>query len=110
MHEHIQESSLLRRRTKGNFACCFHSFLQVFERGFLQKTPISTGRNDRLKRGKLLTVFNIIALIFRDQEFFKRRAFLLTQPVDILKIRKTRQASKRTEVSIKESVTYQRKY
>ena len=27
-------------------------------------------------------VFNIIALIFRDQDFFKRRRFLLTHPVD----------------------------
>ena len=57
MHEHIQESLLKGRRTKGNFACCFRSFLQVFERGFLQKISfISTGRNDRLKPGKLLNV------------------------------------------------------
>ena len=31
MHEHIQESFLSGRRTKGNFACCFHTFLQIFE-------------------------------------------------------------------------------
>ena len=37
IHEHIQELLLLGRRTKGNFACCFRSFLQVFERSFLQK-------------------------------------------------------------------------
>ena len=37
MHEHIQKSSLLGRRTKGNFACYFRSFLEVFENGFLQK-------------------------------------------------------------------------
>ena len=55
MREHIQESLLLGRRTKGNFACCFR-FLQVFERGFLQKSPFSTGRNDRLKPGKLLNL------------------------------------------------------
>ena len=36
-HEHILESSLLRRRTKGNLAWCFHSFLQVLERGVVQK-------------------------------------------------------------------------
>ena len=54
IHEHIQESLLLGRRTKGNLAWCFHLFLQVFERGFLQKSPISTGRNGRLKPGKLL--------------------------------------------------------
>ena len=56
MHEHIQESFLLGRRTKGNFACCFHSFLQVLERAFCSKSPISTGRNDRLKPGKLMNL------------------------------------------------------
>ena len=55
IHEHIQESLLLGRRTKGILAWCFLSFLQVFEKGILQKSPISTGRNDRLKPGKLLT-------------------------------------------------------
>ena len=58
IHEHIQESLLLRRRTKGNFSCCFRSFLHN------------------------KTVFNIITLIFREQDFSKRRAFLLTHPVD----------------------------
>ena len=37
IHEHIQESFLLGRRAKGNFACCFRSFLQVFEKGFVQR-------------------------------------------------------------------------
>ena len=54
MHEHIQESLLSERRTKGNFACCFPSFLQVFERGFPQKISYLDGRNGRLKPGKLL--------------------------------------------------------
>ena len=36
------------------FTWCFHSFLQVFERAFQQKSPFSTGGNDRLKPGKLL--------------------------------------------------------
>ena len=35
IHKHIQESLLLGGRTKGNLARCFHSFLEVFERGFL---------------------------------------------------------------------------
>ena len=56
VHEQIQESLLLRRRTKGNFSCCFRSFFQVFERGGCRKSPISTGRNDRLKPGKLLNL------------------------------------------------------
>ena len=37
MHELIQMSSLLGRRTKGNLASCFHSIWQIFEKGFLQK-------------------------------------------------------------------------
>ena len=54
MHEHIQESLLSGSRTKGNFACCFRSFSQVFEGAFYRKSPISTGRNGLLKLGKLL--------------------------------------------------------
>ena len=42
MHKHIQESFLLRRRTEGNLAWCFHSFLQVFERGFHKLLSIET--------------------------------------------------------------------
>ena len=56
MHEHIQVSLLLERRTKGNHACCFHLFLQVFERGFL--TSIS--RKGRSKPGKLLNLIGHI--------------------------------------------------
>ena len=44
IHEHIQELLLLGRRTKGNFACCFRSFLQVFERAFLQKISFFDGK------------------------------------------------------------------
>ena len=51
MHEHIQESSLLGRRAKGNFACCFRSFLQVFERGFLQKISYFDGNEWPIKAG-----------------------------------------------------------
>ena len=47
MHEHVQESLLLGRRTKGNFACCFRSFLQVIERLLCRKSPVLTERNDR---------------------------------------------------------------
>ena len=48
MHEHIQESLLLGRRTKGNFACCFRLFLQFSNGAFWRHSPISTGRNDPL--------------------------------------------------------------
>ena len=44
MHEHVLESLLLRRRTKGNLAWYFQSFLQVFERGFLQKISYFDGK------------------------------------------------------------------
>ena len=51
IHEHIQESLLVGRRAKGNFAQCFCRFSKE---AFCRKSPISTGRNDRLKPGKLL--------------------------------------------------------
>ena len=56
IHEHIKESLLLGRRTKGNFACCFRPFFNVFERASGRKSPISMGRTDRLKPGKLLNL------------------------------------------------------
>ena len=51
MHERILESLLLGRRTKGNLAWCFHSFLQVFERGFLQKISHFDGKKWSIKAG-----------------------------------------------------------
>ena len=51
MHEHIQESLSLERSTKGNLAWCFHSFLQVFERGFLQKISYFDGKEWPIKAG-----------------------------------------------------------
>ena len=50
IHEHIHES-LLGRRTKGNLACCFHSFLQVLERGFWQKISYVDGKEWTIKVG-----------------------------------------------------------
>ena len=43
IHEHIKESLLPGRRTKGDLACCFRSFLQIFERSFLQKISYFLG-------------------------------------------------------------------
>ena len=37
IRERSQISRLLGRRAKGNLARCFHSFLHVFKKGFLQK-------------------------------------------------------------------------
>ena len=39
----------LGRRTKGNLAWCFHSFLYVFERGFLQKISNFDGQEWPIK-------------------------------------------------------------
>ena len=44
MYDLIQVSLLLGRRTEGNFACCFRSFLQVLERVFLQKISYFDGK------------------------------------------------------------------
>ena len=59
---------------------------------FLQKISFFNGKGWPIKakqitesnltyRGSKKTVFNIIALIFREQDFFKLRVFLLTHPV-----------------------------
>ena len=77
----------------------FTRFCRFSKGVFCRKSPTSMGRNVRLKPGKLLNIiwhigdnirqFNIIALIFWEQDFFERRTFLLTQPVvsDIYNIR-----------------------
>ena len=51
IHEHIQVSFVLRRRTKGNLAWCFHSFLQVFKRSFLEKISFFNGKEWQIKTG-----------------------------------------------------------
>ena len=66
IHEHIQESLLLGRRKKGNFACFFARFCRFSKGPFCRKSPISAGRNDRLK-----------PFVFIDSP----RAYLLTHPV-----------------------------
>ena len=53
IHENIQESLLLGRRTKGKLALCFHSFLQVFERVLLQKISYFDGKESPIKAGKV---------------------------------------------------------
>ena len=62
-HKILQKEKYLsdqREQNKGNLAWCFHSFLQVFEKSFCRKSPVSTGRNDRLKPGKLLNLIRHI--------------------------------------------------
>ena len=84
-------SLVLGRRTKGNVAWCFHSLLQVFERGFLQKIshfdekewPIkamSITEPYRTYQKENEKVFNIITMIFKEHKFFKHRGFF-TRPV-----------------------------
>ena len=60
MHEHIQESLLQERKTRRNLDWYFHSFLQVFERDFMQQIIISTGRNDGLKPSNVLNLIQHI--------------------------------------------------
>ena len=56
MHEHVQESLLLGRRTKGNLVAVFARFCRFSKGAFCRKFPISTGRNGRLKPGELLNL------------------------------------------------------
>ena len=51
IHEQIQEPLLLGNRTKGNLALCFHSFSQVFGRGFLQNISDFEGKELPIKAG-----------------------------------------------------------
>ena len=51
MHEHIKVSLLLGRITKGHLAGCFHLFLRVFEKSFLQKTFHLDGKEWPIKPG-----------------------------------------------------------
>ena len=65
-----------------------------FSKGvFCRKSSIWMGRNDRLKPGKLLSLIEhienktrqfSISLTFREQNIFKRWAFVLTHLVQIL--------------------------
>ena len=51
IYEHIQESLLLGKKTKGNLAWCFHSFLLVIEWGFLQKFSYFDRKEWQIKAG-----------------------------------------------------------
>ena len=52
---HVQESLLLGRRTKGKFLlAAFARFCRFSKEAVCSKSPISTGRNNRLKPGELL--------------------------------------------------------
>ena len=51
IHEHIQVSVLLGRSTKETLACCFHSFLQDFERGLLRKISHFDGKEWPINAG-----------------------------------------------------------
>ena len=53
-------SLTLIRRTKKDLVWCFHWFLQVLERSFLQKISRFDIKKGRLKPGKLLNLFGHI--------------------------------------------------
>ena len=77
---------------KGSVTLCFHSSCRFSNGASCSESLISTGRNDRSMPSELLNligcigkskaVFNIIAFIFIEQHFFKRRAFLLSRPLE----------------------------
>ena len=56
MHEHIQESLLSGRRTREILLAVFARFCRFSKGVFHRKSPVSTGRKDRLKPGKLLNL------------------------------------------------------
>ena len=56
MHEHIQLSLVLGRRTKGNLLGVFTRFWRLAERAFCGKSPISKGRHGRLKPDEFLNL------------------------------------------------------
>ena len=61
MHEHAQVALLLGKKTKGNIARCFHThFSRSLKGAFFRISLISTGRNSRLKPGKLLNLIGHI--------------------------------------------------
>ena len=84
--------NIIRQENKWKSCMLFYWFCRVLEGAFCGKSSIWMGGNGRLKPGKLLslieqignntkTVFHIIDLIFKEQNFFKRRAFLLSHQV-----------------------------
>ena len=61
IHQHMQVSLLPGRRRKENLACRFHSFFAAFlKEAFCVNSPISRGRNGKLRSGKLLNILGHI--------------------------------------------------
>ena len=53
IHEHIQESLLLGGEQREILLAVFSRFCRFSKGAFCRKSPISMGRNDQLKPGKL---------------------------------------------------------
>ena len=69
MHEHVLESLLLGRRTKGNLVkskgtkfVVFDNFFRLSKGAFCRKSLISTGRKRRLVRSRLLNLIGHIGI------------------------------------------------
>ena len=56
IHEQIQESLLLEMEKREILLGVFTYFCMVSKGAFCRKSPVSTGRYDRLKTGKLLNL------------------------------------------------------
>ena len=77
------ELSLLLGRKQWEILRRFHSFFRFSKGDFCRKSPILTRRIGGLQPGKLLnlTEHKYYCFDIQGAAFFKRRAFLLTQPV-----------------------------
>ena len=72
---------IVRKENQGAFAHRFH--FEVFRKDFLQKSPMSTARNDELKQGNLLNPIELISNKRRQFDiqktpFFRSAGFLFT--------------------------------
>ena len=82
---------IIIRQENGNFARCFHSLQQAFERGFLLENSHSNRKEQPIKAGyisepnwtyheKDKASFNIIALIFREQNLYQTSPRFIDSP------------------------------
>ena len=71
----LPRGQIVARKEKGKFACRFHSFLQVFERGFLQK--ISHVDEEEWQ----ITVTLLVAPVNAEMPFCKTGHLRLISPI-----------------------------
>ena len=72
IHEHIKEALLLEGEQREILLAVFTRFCRFSKGAFCSKSPTSTGRNDRLKPGPIITLFGISGI---EQDSFQRHCF-----------------------------------